>query len=308
MIYGDLAALLSAAMWAVASVLFTREGRRTRPVVMNLVKSGGAAVLFLVVLLAAPPGPLGRPESGWIPQMGPAVWLSLSGFIGIGLGDTFYFSSLARIGVRRTMLLALLSPGFAAVGAVAAGSPLPGSLAAAGILVTLVGIVLVIRVAPVSGAGAPPAAGFSLGKARLGALGLGILSATCQGVGIVLAKESIAETGVIMASLIRLAAGAMGLLLVDLMRGNSGSLVREVLAGFRQGRLLLAAFIGTFVGFYLFQLAILLGSPPVTAALVGTSPLFAIPLAARFLGERLPWQATLGTIVAVIGVALVVLD
>lgn len=307
MIYGDLAALLSAAMWAVASVLFTREGRRTRPVVMNLVKSGGAAVLFLMVLLIAPPGPMGRSGSAWLPAAGPAAWLALSGFIGIGLGDTFYFTSLGRIGVRRTMLLALLSPGFAAVGAALAGSPLPGPLAAAGIVVTLAGIVLVIRVAPLPRAGAPAAAGPVHSRAGLGALSLGILSALCQGVGIVMAKGGIAETGVVAGSLIRLGAGALGLLLVDLMRGRSNTLAHELLAGFRQGRLLLAAFIGTFVGFYLFQLAILLGSPPVTAALVGTSPLFAIPLAARFLGERLPWQATLGTLVAVIGVALVVL-
>ena len=59
------------------------------------------------------------------------------------------------------------------------------------------------------------------------------------------------------------------------------------------------------VAFYLFQAAILLGSPPVTAALCATSPILVAPIAARWLGERMPWTA-LGTLLAVGGVVLVV--
>jgi hypothetical protein len=45
----------------------------------------------------------------------------------------------------------------------------------------------------------------------------------------------------------------------------------------------------------------------VAAALVGTSPLFAAPLAARYLHERMPWIAGLATFLAVAGVDILFL-
>jgi drug/metabolite transporter (DMT)-like permease len=78
--------------------------------------------------------------------------------------------------------------------------------------------------------------------------------------------------------------------------------------GFARPRLILADLLGTVVAFYLFQAAVMLGSPPVTAALCATSPILVAPIAARWLGERMPWTAALGTLLAVVGVALVVLD
>jgi uncharacterized membrane protein len=296
LILGDACALTAAALWAVASVLFKQAGARTRPLLMNLVKSVLGLALFLPVLLLTRPGTVSHPQ-------GAVLWLILSGVIGIALGDTFYFVSLARIGVRRTMMLGLLAPLFAAASAALAGQRLPGTAGLGGILLTLSGIFLVLRAAPL----AAEAGQAATGATGVSALLFGVLSALCQALGIVMTKGPIEIVGVLPASVLRLAAGLGALLLVLLLRLPARDLAREALPAVRHGRLLLASFLGTFIGFYLFQEAIRLASPPVTAALVGTSPIFAAPMAAHALGERMPWQAAAGTLLAAGGVALVML-
>lgn len=333
-------ALSSAALWAMASALFTVEGRATSPAVMNAVKSMGAAVVFALVLLVSPAGPLGRPEGSLLPGPEVSIVLALSGLIGIALGDTCFFESLARIGVRRSMMLGLLAPVFAAVAAAIAGQPLPGIVGFAGISLTLGGILLVVRVAPVresaveAGAlppaghpehrhdGAVPAAGREAPAGRprervgaalvrhhgIGAWGFGVIAALCQAIGIVMTKDAIERGGVLPASLLRLLAGGAGILAFEILRGRGAGLPAALVRGLVRPRLILATLLGTVVAFYLFQVAVMLGSPPVTAALCATSPILVAPVAARWLGERMPWTAALGTLLAVGGVVLVALD
>jgi drug/metabolite transporter (DMT)-like permease len=295
-------ALGSAVLWALASVLFTVEGRTTSPAVMNAVKSMGASLVFALVILAGPIGPLGRPAGALFPAAGVSLVLVLSGLIGIALGDTCYFESLARIGVRRSMMISLLAPVFTAAAAAIAGQPLPGIKGFAGILLTLGGILLVVRVAPVRG-DAPV-----LRRHGIGAWGFGVMAALCHAIGIVLTKDAIGQSGVLPASLLRLLAGGLGVLAFELLRGRGVGLPAAVVRGFTRPRLVLATFLGTVLAFYLFQVAVLLGSPPVTAALCATSPILVAPIAARWLGERMPWTAALGTLLAVGGVVLVALD
>lgn len=342
-------ALSSAALWAVASALFTVEGRTMSPAVMNAVKSMGAALVFALVLLVSPVGPLGRPEGSLFPAGGVSLVLVLSGLIGIALGDTCYFESLARIGVRRSMMIGLLAPVFTAAAAAIAGQPLPGILGFAGISLTLGGILLVVRVAPVredvgetirssSGGDAvrsspggdaghrhdlgEPSPGRAVRAGRpgnrgdtvvlrhhgIGAWGFGVLAAVCQAIGIVMTKDAIGRSGVLPASLLRLLAGGLGILAFELLRGRGALLPAAVVRGFARPRLVLATLLGTVVAFYLFQVAVMLGSPPVTAALCATSPILVAPMAARWLGERMPWTAAVGTLLAVGGVVLVALD
>jgi drug/metabolite transporter (DMT)-like permease len=302
-------ALSSAALWAVASALFTAEGRSVRPAVMNAVKSIGASLVFAVALLVGPVGPLGRPAGSLFPGGEVSLVLLLSGLVGITLGDTCYFESLARIGVRRTMMIGLLAPVFAAAAAAVAGQPLPGFAGFAGILLTLAGILLVIRVAPVREDAVPARRpGAPRRHHGIGAWGFGVTAALCQAIGIVMTKDAIVHSGVLPASLLRLVAGGLGILVFELLRGRGAALPGAVVRGFARPGLVLAMFLGTVVAFYLFQAAVMLGSPPVTAALCATSPILVAPIAASWLGERMPWTATLGTLLAVGGVVLVALD
>lgn len=105
---GETAALTAAALWAIATVLFGRLGKTLSPLVLNLVK-GGIAIAFISLTLVL--------RSGTAPQLPGAsvLWLVLSGAIGIGLGDTAYFSAVNHLGPRRALLMECLAPPLSAV-------------------------------------------------------------------------------------------------------------------------------------------------------------------------------------------------
>jgi drug/metabolite transporter (DMT)-like permease len=290
---GELAALGAAALWAVSTILWTRQMAVSPPLAMNLFKLGLCLPFFVVVLFL---------QGGRTPLAGvdgaSLAALVLSGVIGMTLGDTAYFAALSRIGAQRTMLLQCLSPVFAAGLSVLAGQDLPGRIGAAGVALVLVGLALVLRERPV-GTVAP-------GHAVAGVF-LGLAAAFGQGLGIVLTKRGLTTSGIGQASAVRMASAVAGLLLLELVRGRLAATLRHVLHPPALARIVPAALMGSLLGFYLFQASILHAEPAVAAALAATSPIFVAPLSVVFLGERMRAGAWVGTIVAVAGVALVML-
>lgn len=92
---GELYSLACALAWAAAVILFKRSGESLAPVPLNLFKNLVGLALMLLTVLAfsgtAWPG---------IPAQAVAIAL-VSGFLGIGVGDTLYFRALNDIGASR---------------------------------------------------------------------------------------------------------------------------------------------------------------------------------------------------------------
>ncbi|MFN8548505.1 MAG: DMT family transporter [Candidatus Eisenbacteria bacterium] len=291
---GELSALLAAGSWGVSSVLFAAEREHVRPAVMTLQKGSLAIGFFALVLVAMRLGG----TSFTVPRLEPLTLLALSAVFGITIGDTCFFASMRRIGVRKASLLALLNPILAAFLAWMLGQELPGVVGFAGIGLTLVGVLLVVVASP-GGDGVDEAH-------RVSGVLFGAASAGCNAVGIVVAKTAIAEVGVVQTSLLRQLAAFVALFAHQLWTQRGAGLGRELAFGFGRPRMWIASLAGSCIGFLLFQIAIDRASPPVTGALTSTVPLFVAPLAARFLHERLPRRAAIGTLIAVLGVVLLV--
>ena len=95
---GEIAALTTACCWAVAARMFQMLGAYFNPLALNFWKGALAAlVLFAVTLF--------YPLAVELPSDA-VFWLVLSGIIGIGLGDTFFFRALNQIGDSQSILLA----------------------------------------------------------------------------------------------------------------------------------------------------------------------------------------------------------
>src|SRR5512147_1476317 len=94
---GELAALGAAFLWALSAVIYAHLGQKIPPLALNLSK-GIIAIAFIALTLLVQ-------GNYWPADMnGVAVGcLLLSGVIGIGLGDTFYFEALNHLGARRTL-------------------------------------------------------------------------------------------------------------------------------------------------------------------------------------------------------------
>ena len=135
---GEIAALICALFWAIAARLFRILGTSFSPLVLNLWKGLVALVLLIVaVLFLAPPLEITTET---------LIWLLISGVIGIGLGDTFFFQAINRIGDSQTLLVAeTLAPIFTALLAIAWLAEWLTTMQWLGIALVIVSVDVVIR-------------------------------------------------------------------------------------------------------------------------------------------------------------------
>ncbi len=292
---GELAALSAAAVWAVASTIFTRIGKQNvSPLALNVIK----CVLALAMMMAT------------LAVMGEGLWpvgattatltaLGVSGVIGLSIGDTAFFGALTRLGARRALLINTLSPPTTALLAwPILDEPLEPSMAV-GMVLTMGGVAWVIRerTATADGKEEDPK------TLRLGLL-FGTIAMLCQSTGNVLSKLG-GDVDPLDMGIIRLTFGVVGLALVVAIAGKA----RDVLAPLKAPRQLawiaLATTLGTYLGIWLLMAGLKYTThAAVAATLSSMSPIFVLPLAHFFLGDRLTPRAIFGAIIAVAGVAL----
>jgi drug/metabolite transporter (DMT)-like permease len=286
---GEFAALSAALIWAIASVIYTRVGRQLSPLTLNFTKGWIAIALLILTFLITRQG---------IPALNPMGFslLFLSGIVGIGFGDTAYFSALNCIGARRTLLFETLAPPLSALLALVFLHETLLPQAWLGIVLTISGVIWVIleRVSETHGNFRP----------LQGSL-YGLLAALGQAGGAVLSRAALVNTEIdsFWSTLIRLLGGTATLLVWILMQRQSSDVVKP----FQSTRLFIViagtAFMSTYLGIVLQQTSLKFAATGIAQALSSTSPLFVIPIA-WVMGDRISLRSATGVLVAVIGVSL----
>lgn len=290
-------------MWAVAAVLFRSAGATVSPLQLNLAK-GLLACIFLSAWLAYSSG-------GVIPELQRMQWVLLlaSGAVGIGIGDTAFFSALNSLGERRTVLLAeTLAPPVTVVLAYVALAETLHLTSILAIAAIVLGVACVITDQSKDHRDAseqpskrrllePPA------RLPIRAIFLAIAAAGCQSVGAVISRQVLSgsEVGPVASSLVRLLGGLAVLVVVIPIRGDlpaMRSISRRTVA-----IVTLATILGTMIGIVCQQASLKYTSAGVSQTLIATSALFVIPFA-FWRGETVSARAILGALVAVIGVGL----
>ncbi|MEQ8765869.1 MAG: DMT family transporter [Planctomycetota bacterium] len=300
---GGTLSLLAALSWAIGTVLIKKQLHAISPTQVNLFKTSFALPLFLATgwLLSTP---------STVSLGGSAIlWLTLSGIAGLAAGDTFLFTALRDLGAQRTMLLQATSPVIATLVAVVWPGEALGVIQGVGILITMVGVAWVIG---------RPRGGPAEPLVMRGVL-CGLTSATFNALGIVMSRHALVLVrsapelrdqlaGTAWAVSVRLAAAVVVLLFLARYRRRA-----EERAGIARRRLpwralALPSFIGTYLGLMMVMLGLVFAPSGIVAALSSTTPLFLLPLGVWFLGERLRASAVTGTIIAMLGMALIFLS
>lgn len=284
---GELAALLAACLWAIASVIYGRVGQNISPLELNLFKGAIAVVLLLLTIWIS--GDL-------LPSLALNDYFLLifSGMLGIGLGDSAFLTALKYIGARRALLMETLAPPITAILALLFLQEQLSFAAWCGILVTILGVVWVLS-EQVPGTS-------QSSEYQLRGISFGILAAIALATGAVFARGVLATTSIssLWAALLRLCGGLLILLpWIGFKRRGTIRIptLRVTLA------ICLASFAGTYLGIWLQQTAIKFTAAGIALTLTNTSPLFVLPIAAA-LGERISIRAIAGVGVAIAGIAI----
>ena len=300
---GEIAGIATSISWTLCSLGFALAGRRIGAVAVNQIRIF-IAVAILFAVHAATQGSLWPSVS--TDQLG---WLALSGLLGLAIGDSFYFHSISVLGPRIGSVLMATAPVMCALLAwPVLGERLSGT-GWLGMGLTILGVVLVVvdpRGEPTwEGDGPRGSRGFAVVAGLLGALG--------QASGLVFSKlgmaadEAHAALEPLPATVVRMAAGAAGVLLLALWGGQ----LRRTVSAVRDGRAMSATMFGVLfgptLGVWMSMVAVKHADAGVAATLMALPPVFMIPVARVAYGARSGRRAIAGTLLAVAGTAVLFL-
>ncbi len=293
---GELAAIITSITYAINSALFTVAGRRVGSLVVNRVRLL-AACFFLALghwIFIGLPWPV---QAGWERWF----WLGSSGIIGLVVGDAFLFQAFIWIGPRIAMLLMSLAPIIAAVTAWVFLKERLTAYQILGILLTLLGVVWVILDKNQRSKAA--------NKHYLRGIFFGLGGAIGQGVGIVLAKPGLTGSfSALSGNYIRMFTAFLVMALVTVLQGKIKTTFLEMRANPKALYAIVGgAFSGPFIGVSLSLFALQHTSIGVASTLMALTPIFLLPVEVRFFNENLGWRAVAGTVIALLGVAVLFL-
>jgi drug/metabolite transporter (DMT)-like permease len=239
------------------------------------------------------PIPFNAPAQRWF-------WLGISGIVGLVLGDAFLFQAFIYIGPRLSMLIMSLVPIIATLSAwLILNETLSGGQIL-GILLTVLGVSWVIWEAD------GERNNLNMNSNYLRGILFGLAGATGQALGLIFAKKGlVGDFSALSATLMRMFVAAIVLWGFTLIRRQAGTTIEKLGSHHRALLLILGGSItGPFLGVTLSLIAIQNTEIGIASTLMALTPVFLLPISYFVFSERFGWQAIVGTLVAMMGVAL----
>lgn len=282
---GIAAALGSAACWALGSVLFKKLGNQLTPVALTFAK-GIVGSVFLGLALGA----AGFQEM----ELRTLTLLTLSGLLGIAIGDTLFFMALRNLGAHAIVVLLTLGQVFTLLLAVAWLGERPSAIEWLGIALVVTGVTMVMWLRLKE----------EKGLSRFAGVAWGLAAVVCMAASTIIAKEALATTDSVQATFIRMLAGTVGIFVFAAPTRQLVGFLKPLREPRFAGLFLLSVAVVTFGGFWLSLLAIKMVDVTVANTLGSTEPLFVLPLAAFVLRENITPAVVVGSTISVLGIFL----
>ena len=293
----ELAALGAAACWAITGILSQTAAQALGPFGFNRLRQAMVAVMLGAIMLAT-----GR----WHGIASEDLWrLTLSGVIGIFLGDTLLYVALIRLGPRRSgALFALNAPMAALMGWLVLGEDLSAA-AVLGVALSTLGVAMAVL-------GRAGRAGRHRFEAVEGsvwvAAGFGLLAAAGQALGSLIARPVMAEGfAPYVASLIRVSVAVACLvplmaLPIQAVKPPSKPSPRVLVLTALSGLVSMVA------GMTLLMFALQGGKVGIVSTLSALSPVLILPVLWAVTGARPSATSWAGALIAVAGMGLICLQ
>jgi drug/metabolite transporter (DMT)-like permease len=293
--YGELAALATAFFWTVTALSFEFASKRVGSLAVNMIRLT-LAFLLLSIFTYITRGmflPLDASPHA-------LIWLSLSGLIGLVLGDYFLFKAYNIISSRIAMLfMTLVPPMTAFIGWLLLGEKMSW-LHLFGMFLTVGGIFLAIFTRPENGK-----------KIKLtyplNGIAFALIGAAGQAGGLVLSKYGMQDYNAFAASHVRIIAAVIGYAIIILVLGK-GSLIRKAVKDRKGMRAItLGSFFGPFLGISFSLLAVKYTETGIAATIMAIVPILIIPPSIILFKQKFTWLEIAGAFISVAGVVLMFL-
>jgi len=297
---GEIAAIATAISWCTCSMLFAAAGLKIGSFAVNILRLVVGILLLSVthLLLLGTPFPFDAPARAFF-------FLSLSGFVGLAIGDLFYFRALVVLGPRLGTLVMSMWPIFSTLMAWPMFGETMRPAQILGILVTLGGVAWVVMERRPGG----PAreSHEPTGRVFLGVV-FGVCGAMGQALAYVLSKEGMGgDYNPLSATIIRMLTANVAMWVIVIAARK----VVQVAQGASNRRALLqvavGAVFGPFIGVWLSLVALNHTKTGIASTLIALVPVFIIPAVIIVYRKKPSPRAVLGAIVAVAGVAIIFL-
>lgn len=283
---GELSSLGAALIWAISLTMFSKYGSNSSPIALNLYKNLLALAGFVLAALW-----LGGFQHVTSTQ---AIFLGLSGLLGLALGDTALFAALSRLGAQKTGVSQSVTP---VITCLLAFFVIDESLSyqqVFGIALSVSATILVLTMKEDS----------SPARLLSGSF-FALIAAFCQASAVVLIRSHMQELDVFTGTALRVIPACLFLLIVQGTRRRLASDFKRLFS--EPGsfyHLSLAALMGTFLGLLLMSTGAKYTKAGISSALTATYPLWLIPLSVKFLGEPFRKKSVLYTSFAIVGIWL----
>jgi drug/metabolite transporter (DMT)-like permease len=289
---GEIAGLATSFFFSMTAIIFTKAGRMVGSQVTNQMRLLFALIYLVIInlILFHEPLPFSADSSRW-------MWLSLSGVIGLSLGDFFFFQSLISVGPRLGSLLLSLAPIFGSLIAWTFFGETLTPLQITGITLALAGIGWVV-ISHEEPDNTPH------GHTRRGVI-FGALAGLGQAVGLVLSKQGMSgDFSPFQANAIRMLAAVIFIWLGVIIQKQTGGTVTALRKQPKSLSLIaLGALIGPVLGVTASLLAVQHAEVGVASTLMALPPVILLPISYFVFKEKVGWQAIAGTLLAIVGVA-----
>jgi drug/metabolite transporter (DMT)-like permease len=287
---GELAALLTALLWAFTAVSFEYAARIVGSLAVNIIRLGQAFILFSLFcwIYRGTAFPADASLHAWL-------WLSLSGIVGFSMGDLFLMKAFTVIGSRITMLIFSAVPIISAIlGWIFLAERLH-SRHILGIIITITGIIVVVLTRE-SGR-----ANIRLTYSKAGIL-FALAGTLGQSIGLILSKYGMGSYDAFASSQIRIIAGLIGFIILffPLKAWNRVAIALKNRNAMRFTTI--GAVLGPFLGVSFSLIAIQHTAVGIAATIMSIVPIIIIPLAVVFFKEKVKFREITGACITVIGI------
>jgi len=287
---GEITALLTAMVWALAVIFFKKSGEAVHPIGLNLFKNSLAVILLI-------PTAWLFGETLLLPVPKESYFLLLfSGALGIGFSDTLFFKSLNALGAGLSAIVdCLYSPFIIGMSVLWLGETLN--------LWQVVGVIIILS-AVLSIMSERRRNRVDRKHILLGML-WGVLAIFSMAISIVMVKPLLNQSPLLWVTEIRLIGGVIVLIGILLFHPSRRSIITSIKAPQRWGYTVIGSILGAYVSMVLWLAGMKFTQASIAAALNQTSNIFIFIFAALLLKERVTPLRIAAIVAGVSGVLLV---